>query len=126
VRQALRNLVQDGYLERGQGRGTFVRRPTLTAGERGLTSFSEAMRALGLRPGAVRLESGVVPADRTVAAKLEIPLHQPVYRLRRLRSGDGQPIGLQTTYLVLARFPGLLDALAEDASLYETLRALYG
>src|SRR5690606_21984608 len=52
VRQALRNLVLDGYLERGPGRGTFVRKPTLTAGERGLTSFTQDMGALGLRAGA--------------------------------------------------------------------------
>lgn len=126
VRQALRNLVLDGYLERGPGRGTFVRKPTLTAGERGLTSFTQDMGALGLRAGARLVQGGVVPAPRPVAGRLGVPNGQPLYLLKRLRTGDGQPIGVQTTYLVEERFPDLLAVLPEDASLYETLRSRYG
>lgn len=126
VRQALRNLVLDGYLERGPGRGTFVRKPTLTAGERGLTSFTQDMDALGLRAGARLVQGSVVPAPRQVASRLGVPVGQPVYLLKRLRTGDGQPIGVQTTYLVEERFPDLLAVLSEDASIYETLRERYG
>lgn len=125
VRQALRNLVQDGYLERGPGRGTFARKPTLTAGERGLSSFSQDMRGLGLRPGSRVIEGSVVPAPRAVASRLGVPANRPVILLRRLRTGDGQPIGLQTTYLLESRFPGLPQDLPEGASLYRTLRERY-
>jgi GntR family transcriptional regulator len=126
VRQAVRNLVQAGYLERGQGRGTFVREPTLVAGERGLLSFSEEMRALGLRPGSVLLECTVVPAGEVVASKLGLDPDARVHRIRRLRTGDGKPIGLQTSHLSVARFPGLADVMGNDTSLYGTLRDRFG
>lgn len=126
VRQALRNLVLDGHLERGQGRGTFVRKPILTAGERGLLSFSQEMRALGLEPGAKVVEHEVITANAAVGVRLELKPGAHVYRLKRLRTGDAQPIGLQTSYLPADRFPGMLELLGEGSSLYETLRSGYG
>jgi GntR family transcriptional regulator len=126
VRQAVRNLVDSGYLERGQGRGTFVREPVLVAGERGLRSFSEEMRALALEPGARVLDARQVPADGVVSEHLALEAGAPVHRLRRLRTGDGRPIGLQTAHLPAARFPGLDVRLAGGASLYEVLKASYG
>lgn len=126
VRQALRNLVQHGYLERGQGRGTFVRDPVLVAGERGLRSFSEEMRALDLRPGSRLLEAREIPARDAVAEHLWLRHGAMVHQLRRLRTGDGKPIGLQTAHLPAERFPDLGRHLRSAASLYDTLRERYG
>jgi GntR family transcriptional regulator len=126
VRQAVRNLVDSGYLERGQGRGTFVREPVLVAGERGLRSFSEEMRALALQPGARVLDARKAPADGVVAEHLGLEVGAPVHRLRRLRTGDGRPIGLQTAHLPVARFPGLDERIAGGGSLYEVLASTYG
>lgn len=126
IRQAVRNLVDSGYLERGQGRGTFVREPVLVAGERGLRSFSEEMRALDLEPGARVLDARTVPARGAVAEHLGLEGGAEVHRLRRLRTGDGKPIGLQTAHLPAARFPGLAAELAGGASLYQVLRTEYG
>lgn len=126
IRQAVRNLVDTGYLERGQGRGTFVREPVLVAGERGLRSFSEEMRALDLEPGAHMLEVGTVPAGGGVAEHLGLEGGDLVHRVRRLRTGDGKPIGLQSAHLPAGRFPGLDDRLAAGTSLYQLLRTGYG
>ena len=41
-----------------------------------------------------------------------------VARLRRLRTGGGLPIGVQTSLLPLDRFPGLDTLDLEDRSLY--------
>jgi GntR family transcriptional regulator len=49
-----------------------------------------------------------------------------VHRLRRLRTGDGKPIGQQTAHLPAARFPGLPERLTDGASLYGLLRSTYG
>jgi GntR family transcriptional regulator len=126
VRQAVGNLVDSGYLERGQGRGTFVREPVLVAGERGLRSFSEEMRALALEPGARMLDARRLHAEGVVAEHLGLEVGTPVHRLTRLRTGDGRPIGLQTAHLPVARFPGLGERLAGGASLYDVLKGGYG
>jgi len=126
VRHALRNLVAQGLLERGRGRGTFVRDTTLTAGARGLTSFTSEMQALGLTAGGRTIESGVVSAAEDVATALDVPTGSEVVMIRRLRTGDGVPIGVQTAYLPAARFPGLEEQRLDDQSLYAVLRDRYG
>jgi GntR family transcriptional regulator len=49
-----------------------------------------------------------------------------VSKIRRLRSGGGQPIGIQTAYLTAKRVPGLLDIAEPMPSLYATLRDGFG
>src|ERR1700748_644412 len=50
VRQVLARLAAEGWVYREQGSGTFVSEPRI-AKSLELTSFSEDMRARGLRPG---------------------------------------------------------------------------
>src|SRR5690606_28939910 len=110
----------------GRGRGTFVRETTLTAGARGLTSFTSEMQALGLTAGGRTIESGVVSAAEDVATALDVPTGAAVVMIRLLRTGDGVPIGVQTAYLPAARFPGLEEQRLDDQSLYAVLRDRYG
>ncbi len=118
VRHALRNLEEAGLLRREHGRGTFVRSATVVAGVRGLTSFTEEMRSLALAAGTRLLEVGRVPATEEMAGALEIPVGQPVIRLRRLRLGNGMLIGIQTAHLPETRVPGLLEDAPNVQSLY--------
>src|SRR5690606_20768413 len=50
----------------------------------------------------------------------------PVFRLKRLRFADDEPMGLQTAWLPDALVPGIADELEGSVSLYEVLRARYG
>ncbi len=125
VRQALRELAQMGYIRREQGRGTFVQRPPIEEGPRELTSFSGEMRGHGLVATSLVLEQGVVPATADIASRLDITAGAPVFRLRRLRLADGEPMGLQTAYISMQLVPGI-DALAfANASLYDVLATRY-
>lgn len=122
VRHALRNLEEAGFLRREHGRGTFVRAATMVAGVRGLTSFTEEMKTLALSPGTRLLEARLIPADQEVADALEIAAGDTVVQLRRLRLGNGMPIGIQTAHLPEARVPGLFEAAHEVQSLYAWLK----
>lgn len=126
ARQAIKNLVDGGFLTRKAGRGTFVKAPLLTAGERGLRSFSEDMRDLSLRPGSVLLGLSVEPADNTELERLDLPVGASVVRLKRLRTGDGHPIGVQLTRLPADRFGDLSADELAGGSLYELLGGRYG
>lgn len=126
IRQALALLVRDGLLVRGRGRGTFVREPNLTAAPRTVSSFSTELRELGMKPGARILSSKTVAADPETAAEMELEVGAELISIRRLRTADDRPIGIQDTLLDAARFDGLLDVLGESASLYQVLRDYYG
>jgi GntR family transcriptional regulator len=126
VRHALKNLAAKGYLVRNRGRGTFIQAPTLTAGVRGLQSFSQEMSFLGLEVGARVLSLERQPAPIAVAERLGLPLGEEIVVIRRLRTGDNTPIGIQTAHLVAKRFPDLQRATFKDRSLYAHLESHYG
>ena len=102
TRQAIDLLVRQGYLYREHGRGTFVSPQKLQKPISELTSFTEDMRQRGLTPGQKILEIGLTRAPVEVLRRLDLPADfGELLRLERLRLGDGQPMGLQTSYYVL-------------------------
>ncbi|MDF5756233.1 GntR family transcriptional regulator [Spongiactinospora sp. TRM90649] len=127
IRQALARLVDRGVLVREQGRGTFVRDTSLTAGVRGVTSFTAELGDLGHTAG-----SQVLDQELTTAAEAGVPKETglagetPLLRLRRLRTDGTRPVGVQTAFLLVERFPGVADLDFSDRSLYQALREVYG
>jgi GntR family transcriptional regulator len=125
VRQALRELAQMGYIRREQGRGTFVRHPPLEEGPRELTSFTGEMRRHGLPAASLVLEQDVVTASEDIACPLDIDAGALVFRLKRLRFADGEPMGVQTAFIPMHLVPGIDRLSFADASLYEVLATRY-
>ncbi len=126
MRQALARLVDRGLLVRERGRGTFVRDAALTAAARGVTSFTTELAALGLEAGARVLAVEVVPADAATLDALGLDHGAEVVRVHRVRTGNGRPIGIQTSLLPVQRFPNLEHQNLRDRSLYQLLRTHYG
>ncbi|HEX6544456.1 MAG TPA: GntR family transcriptional regulator [Ktedonobacterales bacterium] len=125
IRQAISALVDEGLIVRERGRGSFVR-PVITAGARGLTSFSDEMAALGMQPSARLVSIRREPASPEMATRLHIATGDPILIVHRLRFADDSPIGIQTAYLPGERFPGLENADLAGQSLYKHLEAQYG
>jgi GntR family transcriptional regulator len=125
VRQALRELAQLGHIRREQGRGTFVQRPPLVEGPRQLTSFSEEMRRQGVQAWSEVLDQGIGPASADVASTLGMAEDEPVFRLRRLRLADGDPMGIQTAYIPARFVPRIEDVEFSRSSLYDVLSGHY-
>src|ERR1700688_3165943 len=101
VRKAVENLVARGLVEIRRGKGTFVTKPKIRQDLTQLSGFVEDMIALGRRPTAQLLDKRAVPASRTVAQHLGVPLGAQVYRIERVRLADGVAMSFDETYLPL-------------------------
>jgi len=118
VRQAVNNLVNDGYLIRQRGKGTFVAAKKIEQPLKGLTSFSEDMRSRGMEPGTVVLGFETVPASGKLAEWLAVKEGDALYEVRRLRLADGLPMALETLYIPVCLVPGLTRDVV-SGSVYE-------
>jgi GntR family transcriptional regulator len=125
ARQSITELVNEGMLYREQGKGTYVGRPKIAQQLLRLTGFTEDMESRAQRPGAKVLEAEMWPADDETAERLRIRIGQPVYRLRRLRLADSEPLALETSCISFIGCERLLDNDLERDSLYQLLEDTY-
>ncbi len=125
VRQALRELVQEGVLESAPGKGFFVvERPSFPL--HGLVSLTALAHQRGLSVSSVVLAKRKVPASAGLARGLELEVGGPLLYIARLRSLDGAPVNIQRLWLPERRCPGLLDDDLDNASIFELLVERYG
>lgn len=109
VRSALSVLVNQGYLERVKGKGSFVCKPKVLEDTTVFQeSFSRGLIKKGVEVQTEVLEQRIVEADEDVAAALNVQPGDEVNRLVRLRyvkgAFDEGPIVYNISYL-----PGQLD-----------------
>ncbi|MFB9757390.1 GntR family transcriptional regulator [Ectobacillus funiculus] len=109
VRQAMNNLVDDGYLYRQKGRGTFVAEKKVEQELGSLTSFTEDMKARGLVPSSKLLSFEIVPAPEKIANQLQIKEYAPVYEIKRIRLADQVPMALEIVYASANLIKGLTE-----------------
>ncbi len=125
VRQAILDLVKEGYFYRVPGRGTFVREQKVEEKISILASFSESMRAKGLNAVLRVVELRVDIAPPTVRAMLETEDQQFVF-LQRVASVEGKAIALLSSYLPARLVAGIETLDFNGRSLYKTLEERYG
>jgi GntR family transcriptional regulator len=125
VRQAILDLVKEGYLYRVPGRGTFVREQKVEEKISILSSFSESMRAKGLSAvlNVAELRVSKIPPNIRAAFTTE---DQQCIFLQRVALIEGKAIALLSSYLPARLVPGLETLDFNGRSLYKTLEERYG
>lgn len=124
VRAALDELVREGYLVRRRGSGTFVSEPKI-AQELTMTSFSEDMRRLGMRPSSRTLDLRISPAGARLGRFLNVSPSEPVVVAKRLRLADEESMAIETLHVPEKLVPGLKARELETHSFYDLLRERY-
>ncbi len=100
VREAVRGLIEDGYVVRRQGSGTYVtRRPSLRNSLDTNFSYTEYLEASGLQAGKQVLGARMIVADDATADALDISHGSTVAEIRRTRTADRQPAIYSVDYL---------------------------
>lgn len=126
VRQALAELVEDGLLERKQGKGTYVSGRKITDSLVEFASFTQRMLRLGFRPSSTLLSVDRVLASDGIARWLQITKDSPVVRIERLRLVDDNPVMFERCFLPGHLFEGLEKHDVGNTPLYDILRNEYG
>ncbi|KLU62277.1 HTH-type transcriptional repressor YvoA [Peptococcaceae bacterium CEB3] len=127
VRQALNELVNEGYLYRMKAKGTFVVKSKINQDFLiSLDTFNHKIRQKGLNPSTKVIMAKVVESETKVSEALGLPPKSNIIQLLRLRFADKEPIVIVNTYLPYDRCPNLLERDLEKVSLYETLEKEYG
>ena len=113
VRKAIEHLVSAGMLERFQGRGTFVRRPTFDASPFRFFRLEKDTGERAVPTGRV-LSRTATTASALVAEALHLAKAAKVIRLERLRLFDDDPVLTEEIWLPHRRFSNLLKVDARD------------
>jgi GntR family transcriptional regulator len=124
VRQALRELLLEGRLAR-QGRGTVVAGPKLEQ-PLSLASYTEGVRRQGRKPGRHLIGLEQFPCPAALAAETGVERGEPVWHLERVLLADDDRVGLESTYVSVARVPDLDTEFDSDSSFYAYLRDRLG
>lgn len=130
VRQAIENLIVQGFLERRSSSGTFVCPNDSIERNIGIErplGFSEGIQNVGLHAESILLQFHVQKPDQKIAHKLKINVFEDVVLIRRLRLISSQPICIETVYLPKSLVPDLVaeNLLTRDSSLYSILEKRY-
>jgi GntR family transcriptional regulator len=91
VRHSLSRLVEEGWVKKSPGSGTYVSRPTVSMGPT-LTSFTQDMRQRGFTPSSLVMRAEMVTPDIETIATLGLRSGESAVLLERLRSADNEPM----------------------------------
>ena len=125
VRQAILDLVKEGYLYRVPGRGTFVREQKVEEKISILSSFTESMRAKGLSADLRVVEQSVGKTPPHINALLA-ESEQEFVTIQRVAFIKDTAVALLSSYLPLRLVPGLEQVDLNGKSLYKLLEERYG
>jgi GntR family transcriptional regulator len=122
VRQAFDMLVNQGWIYRRRGQGTFVSRPTIEQNLTRIVSFWEDMKQRGFEPGTKVMGREIIPANDEIAEELQVSQGEELASIVRLRLADGEPMSVEYSYLVHQNSPGVLEQDYANSSLRQMLR----
>ena len=110
VRSVIVRLVQEGLLYRVQGKGTFVSTKKIISQPLSRMGIRDQLDKMGYKNITKLIHKKEIPANRSVAKKLQIPINAPVYEIKRTRSVEGVPFSIHTSYMPKNICLGLIHA----------------
>jgi len=124
ARSAVDNLVNNGFVYRVKGKGTFVNHKKFDRGERGLKSFSEEMIERGLKPSHELLNFSIIEASYAHAKWLNCDKCDKIYQIERLMLANDMPMAYEIIYREVKVTPGLTKNDFQGKSVYKQLEDL--
>ncbi|MFD0712549.1 GntR family transcriptional regulator [Paenibacillus sp. GCM10027626] len=127
IKQAIKNLIDEGVLVQIHGKGTFVvgRQIESPVAER-LVSIAETLDSNNNEFSTVLLGIELIPAVKPFDQHLGLSKGESLYFLRRVRSFDHCPVVYLENYLPAKLFPNLDKYNFEKETLFSIIERDYG
>ncbi|MFA1821419.1 GntR family transcriptional regulator [Virgibacillus oceani] len=116
VREAINLLVMEGILEKKHGKGTFVSLRPVDDWLGHLSSTTETIRNLGMKPGAKLIDHYVTVPPAYVQ---KVSRFEKAYFIRRVRYADNIALGIERHYYPVKIGERLVKYNLDDATLYD-------
>ena len=126
VRKAIDELVTEGYLYKIQGKGTYVKTDEGSSNLFSITSCTDDVLRLGMKPSKEVVVSKMVNPNVKRAKALEITTDDKIYMIGRILYADTEPLNYTLTFLPEKIFPGLSKYDLGKESLYRIMTEVYG
>ncbi|HWA19611.1 MAG TPA: GntR family transcriptional regulator [Devosia sp.] len=122
LREAVRGLIEDGYVIRRQGAGTFVTPgPALRNSLDSNFSYTEYLESTGIRVSKKVLDANRIAADDDIAADLDLKVDAEVVVVRRVRIAGKKPAIYSIDCMPASIVDAKRDLKAFSRSLYKLL-----
>lgn len=125
IKQALSELVSEGYLVRYKSKGTFVKSNKNTGFFKEIVSFNEEMQREGYVPKTKIIKNDLIKCPADISEKLKVDVGTPVINIERVRSRNDEIVYCVSSYHVAEYLKGLENEDLTDASLYDLMKEKY-
>ena len=125
IRQAFSELVNEGYLNRYKGKGTFVSTPKVN--DRffsKLETFQDQMLEKGYNPKTLVVKLEKISGPHEANERLSLPLNASLIYLSRVRSVGTVPLVFVETYMPYDEYEKLMQVDFSVNSLYDSLEKI--
>jgi GntR family transcriptional regulator len=120
VRNAILELVEEGYLVKKQGKGTFVSKRKIERKIVHFLSFSEACKANGLTASSQVTKKEIIQPTPIERKALQLSDDDALLYLQRVRFAGDSPIMVENNYFSYKKYNFLFDK-ELNGSLYKTI-----
>ncbi len=125
VRKAIDELVNEGYLYRIQGKGTYVKGDSVKQELFSITSCTRDILQMGKTPTRKVINALIIQPNSKRMRELEITESDKIFTLDRVYYADDVPVNRTIVYLPMKLFPGLHTHNFASQSLYDVLEREY-
>jgi DNA-binding GntR family transcriptional regulator len=120
VRKAILELVEEGYLVKKQGKGTFVNKRKIERKIVHFLSFSDACKANGLTASSKVIKKEIIQPTSKDQKMLQLDEGDALLFIQRVRYAGDSPIMIENNYFSYKDFHSLLNENL-DGSIYKIL-----
>lgn len=125
VRNAVSVLVEDGFLVKRQGKGTFVCKPKIERDIIAIEGFTLACEVNGTRAGSKTISIAEVDPTIMEMENLGLSENDKLIELRRIRYTGNEALSIEISAMV-PKYKNLLSFTKMDTSLYKWIEENYG